>query len=81
MKINVEGVMPTMQAKIIEIVEGIETPRFVHVPNGSPIRTTIVFETDSEDESACCDTVKKTVKGSEVGHMLSFRVIRNGKLY
>lgn len=81
MKINVEGIMPTMQAKIVEVVEGIAEPKFTHVPNASPIRTTIVFETDSEDEELCCDLVKKTIKGSEVGRMMSFRVIQNGKLY
>ncbi len=81
MKINVEGVMPTLQSKIIEVVEGIGSPKFTHVPNASFIRTTIVFETDSEDEQACCDLVKKTIKASEVGRTISFRVIRNGKLY
>lgn len=81
MKINVEGVMPTLQSKIIEVVEGIASPKFTHVPNASPIRTTIVFETDSEDEEGCCGLIKKTIKDSEVGRTISFRVIRSGKLY
>lgn len=81
MKINVEGIMPTLQGKIIEVVESIQEPRFAHIPNGSFVRTTIVFETDSEDEEMCCDLIKKTIKESEIGRTISFRVIQNGKLY
>ena len=32
MKINVEGVMPTLQKNVIEVVEGIENPKFTYVP-------------------------------------------------
>lgn len=81
MKINVEGVMPTLHPRIIEVVEGIPAPKFTQDPKGSFIRTTIVFDTDSEDEALCCELVKKTIKASEVGRTISFRVIRNGKLY
>ncbi|WP_281627196.1 hypothetical protein [Traorella massiliensis] len=81
MKINVEGVMPTLQKNVIEVVEGIENPKFTYVPNGSFVKTTIVFETESEDEQGCCDLIKKTIKSSEIGRTISFRVIKNGKLY
>lgn len=81
MKINVEGVMPTLQKNVIEVVEEIDSPKFTYVPNGSFVRTTLVFETDSDDEQGCCDLIKKTIKASEIGRTISFRVIQNGKLY
>ncbi len=81
MKINVEGVMPTLHSKVIEIVEEIESPKFCFVPKGSFIKTTLVFETECEDESFCCDLIKKTIKSSEIGRTISFRVIKNGKIY
>ena len=81
MKINVEGVMPSLQKNVIDVVEGIGYPKFTYLPNASFVRTTLVFETDSEDEQECCDLIKKTIKGSEIGRTISFRVIQNGKLY
>lgn len=81
MKINVEGIMPTLQAKIVTVVEAIEEPKFKHLPKGSFVKTTLVFETENEDEEFCCDLVKKTIKSSEVGRTILFRVIQNGKLY
>ncbi|MBQ7888701.1 MAG: hypothetical protein IJ356_02965 [Erysipelotrichaceae bacterium] len=81
MKINIEGIMPTLQKKVIEIVEEIEEPKFTFVPKGSFVRTTIVFETKNENEEFCCDLIRKTIKSSEVGRGISFRVIKNGKLY
>ena len=81
MKINVEGVMPSLQKNVIDVVEGIRNPKFTYLPNASFVRTTLVFETDSEEEQECCDLIKKTIKGSEIGRTISFRVIQNGKLY
>lgn len=81
MRFNVEGVMPSLHGTVIEIVEGIEEPKFTHVPNASRIRTTVVFDSTSEDEEACCDLIKKTIKASEIGRTISIRVVKNGSLY
>ena len=81
MKFNVEGVMPRLHDQVIQVVEGIDDPKFKYVPNVSMVKTTLVFDSNSEDESGCCDLIKKTIKASEIGRTISFRVIRNGKIY
>lgn len=80
MKINVEGIAPFAKDQVIAIVEGIQTPTFRYLPDEKVTFSTLVFETDAEDEETVKAVVKKAIKSSELGKMIIFRVIPRGRV-
>ena len=81
MLLDVDGVNPAFKDKLIAVVEGIESPKFTRkeVPGTRP--TTCVFEVDdSYDVDDMVPLLKSSIKHSEVGAIMMFRVTPHGQV-
>ncbi len=82
MKISVEGLAPFAHEMVIKALEAIEDPKISHFDDPKAIRTTVIFEVDAPEEKTdeVIKLMKKTIKGTEKGPMLSFRIVPTGSL-
>lgn len=82
MKVSVEGLAPFARELAISVVEAVESHKIRCLRNEKTLPTTVVFEVDAPEEELdkVLELVKKAIKGSEKGRMLSFRVVPTGSL-
>ena len=75
MLVSVDGVNDAFKARVIEIVEGMDVANFKHTTVKGQMATSVVFECDSDDENLIIPTVKSTLKKSDIGSIMMFRVV------
>ena len=79
MLVSVDGVNASFKDKTIAIVEAIPEPHFTFTTVKGQKPTSVVFECDSEDENLVIPLVKGTLKKSELGNIMMFRVTPHGQ--
>ncbi len=80
MLVDVDGVNPAFRARVIEIVEGISEPmtfKLTDTKGTSP--QSIVFESSEEDPDKVVPFLKSTLKRSDLGSIMMFRVTPHGQ--
>lgn len=80
MLVDVDGVNPAFRAKVIEIVEGIAGPMTFKLSDvkGTAAQS-VVFECTEEDPDKVVPFLKSTLKRSELGNIMMFRVTPHGQ--
>lgn len=80
MLVDVDGVNPAFKNKVIEIVEGIQEPMtFTLSTEKGTAPQSIVFECSEEDPDKVVPFLKGTLKRSELGNIMMFRVTPHGQ--
>ena len=80
MLVDVDGVNPAFKQKVIEIVEGIAEPMtFKLTAEKGTSPQSIVFECSEEDPDKVVPFLKGTLKKSELGNVMLFRVTPHGQ--
>ena len=80
MLVDVDGVNPAFKARVIEIVEGIAEPMtFTLTDNKGTSPQSLVFECSEEDPDKVVPFLKGTLKRSELGSIMMFRVTPHGQ--
>ena len=80
MLVDVDGVNPAFRAKVIEIVEGIAEPMTFKLSDVKGIAVqSVVFECTEEDPDKVVPFLKSTLKRSELGNIMMFRVTPHGQ--
>lgn len=80
MLVDVDGVNPAFRTRVIEIVEGISEPmtfKLTDTKGTSP--QSIVFESSEEDPDKVVPFLKSTLKRSDLGSIMMFRVTPHGQ--
>lgn len=80
MLVDIDGVNPAFKDKTIEIVEGITEPmtfKLSDVKGTTP--QALVFECSEEDPDVVVPFLKSTLKKSELGNIMLFRVTPHGQ--
>lgn len=80
MLVDVDGVNPAFKAKVIEIVEGIAEPMtFKLTTEKGTSPQSLVFDCTEEDPDKVVPFLKGTLKKSELGNIMLFRVTPHGQ--
>lgn len=80
MLVDVDGVNPAFKSKVIEIVEGITEPMGFKLTNEKGTSPqSLVFECTEEDPDKVVPFLKGTLKKSELGPIMMFRVTPHGQ--
>jgi hypothetical protein len=79
MVIKLEGIRPTIRDEVINIVESIDNPKFKYLGNDKLFPMTLLFESTAENLDYSLNIVKQTLKKSEIGKTLTFRVMPQDK--
>lgn len=80
MLVSVDGVNGAFKDRVIEIVEGMDVANFKYTTVKGQMATSVVFECDSDDENLIIPTVKSTLKKSDIGNIMMFRVVPYGQI-
>jgi hypothetical protein len=80
MLVDVDGVNPAFRTRVIEIVEGISEPMTFKLTDtkGTSLQS-IVFESSEEDPDKVVPFLKSTLKRSDLGSIMMFRVTPHGQ--
>ena len=80
MLVDVDGVNPAFKAKVIEIVEGIAEPMtFKLTTEKGTSPQSLVFDCTEDDPDKVVPFLKGTLKKSELGNIMLFRVTPHGQ--
>ena len=80
MLVDVDGINPAFKAKVIEIVEGIAEPMtFKLTTEKGTSPQSLVFDCTEEDPDKVVPFLKGTLKKSELGNIMLFRVTPHGQ--
>lgn len=80
MLVSVDGVNAAFKDRTIEIVEAIPGFGFKHTEVKGQKPTSVVFECESDDDNTIIPLVKGTLKKSELGNIMMFRVVPYGQI-
>lgn len=81
MLVDIDGVNPAFRDQVVSIVEGIEEPmtfRLTKEKGTAP--QSLVFECTEDDPDKVVPFLKGTIKKTELGNIMMFRVTPHGKL-